>query len=604
MTISKKIFFAANIFFVLFFFGSEVQALTCISCRDLDQSSWSPTTQAECDSLLRLAEGTDYRGIKQFGSATYDCAPPLEEPETTVLCPFTPTVTFGGTGEVSVVGETEGAYNVVAKVRVGSENSSLCPLGTEGEFYLTMQDSSGTERGISSGTFEVGNDLFTTTGVSLDEVMSKLGKNIGDTTNATINVRFPGSSAYPLYRTIFTISAAAAGGPGSPAYQYVSTPPVLEIPIPTLPNFGDFAPVNPEGEAGNRYLSIPWIGQYIGAIYQYIIGVVGILAGIMIMVAGLIWLTAGGSAERIGAAKKYLEGALVGLVISLTSFLVLYAINPALVSFENLKVKYIERVTWDEVDTTAASLAAAAESGGRGPIATSEQCDTTLANCYVTFSAEAQADTGTGPGNIRALEFMRTETGVGHIDPRTTRDKVMAIANQAANCCVILGSCGESNLRINFAAGVPQAIAGQRGIGRGEELKNGLGLSYRGISRHELPAPQKEYLDTMNCDGSIPDCKSSAQIRAVYERLRSEVGGGYPDTWADELVPGDSITIFNANSSVRGGHAAIFMGWSSRAGVANVIQGSPGKVVKRGTLCLKSTCGTPFPFIATFKAQP
>jgi hypothetical protein len=344
------------LFLMLFILTPSANALTCISCDTIggvrvDATSSGPTTHEQCENALyseflsrgevsRYAEGRIY----QFDDEPpADCTIPTGVPAEPTLCPFTPTVTFGGTGEVSVVGETGGAYNVVAKLRVGSENSSLCPLGTAGQFYLTMQDSSGTERGISSGTFEVGADLYTTTGVSLDEVMSKLGKNIGDTTNATINVIFPGSSAYPLYRTIFTISAAAAGGPGSPVYQYVSTPPVLQIPIPTLPNFGDFAPATPEGEVPNRYLSIPWIGQYIGAIYQYIIGVVGILAGIMIMVAGLIWLTAGGSAERIGAARKYLEGALVGLVISLTSFLVLYAINPALVTFENLKVQFIER---------------------------------------------------------------------------------------------------------------------------------------------------------------------------------------------------------------------------------------------------------------------
>jgi len=107
----------------------------------------------------------------------------------------------------------------------------------------------------------------------------------------------------------------------------------------------------------------------------------------------------------------------------------------------------------------------------------------------------------------------------------------------------------------------------------------------------------------MNCDGSIPNCKSGEQIRKVYERLSSEIGGGYPDAWADELQPGDSIVIFNANSSIRGSHAAIFMGWSSRNGVANVIQGSPGKVVKRGTICLKSACGLPFPLTSTFKPE-
>jgi hypothetical protein len=385
-----------------------------------------------------------------------------------------------------------------------------------------------------------------------------------------------------------------------PEWYKVKTPD-LQIPIPGF--LTNLSPATIYGEPGSRYFYIPWIGEYASAIYQYALTIVGILATVVLVWAGVVWLTAAGNAEKIKIAKEYIAGALIGLVLTFGSYLILYTLNPDLVKFDAFKLRVIERVTWDEVDTVAASLAAAED--GRGPIATSEQCDKTLANCSVNFSAEAQADTGTGPGNIRALEFFQKwQTAAASLPPGAARSKVIIIANSAANCCVILGSCGESNLRINFLAGVPEAIAGQRGIGKGEQLKNDLGLSYRGISRHELEKPQKEYLDTINCDGSIPNCSHGAQVRMAYERLRVEVGGGYPDTWAEELQIGDSMTIFNANSSVRGGHAAIFMGWTARDGVANVIQGSPGKVVKRGTLCLKSTCGTPFPFIATFKAEP
>jgi len=207
-------------------------------------------------------------------------------------------------------------------------------------------------------------------------------------------------------------------------------------------------------------------------------------------------------------------------------------------------------------------------------------------------------DAGTGPGNPRALEFMEK---VVPLLSGTTRNKVTQAAEAAANCCVVLGSCGESDLKINKVAGVLEAAP--RGVK--ETLHpSSLGQSTRGISRHELSSTYGEYLKTMNCDGSIPDCKAATQIRIVYEKLKNEVGGGYPDSWADELQPGDSLIIFNANSSGRGGHAAIFMGWSSRAGVANVVQGSPGKIVKRGTLCLKSTCGLPFPLMSTYKPEP
>jgi hypothetical protein len=137
----------------------------------------------------------------------------------------------------------------------------------------------------------------------------------------------------------------APSAPAAPTpEQFVATPPKLEIPIPTLPSLSNFASVTPQGEAPNRFLLIPWISQYIAAIYKYAIGIVGILAGLMIVFAGLIWLTAGGSAERVGTAKKMIGDALVGLVIALTSYLILYAINPSLTSFDSLKIKFIEHV--------------------------------------------------------------------------------------------------------------------------------------------------------------------------------------------------------------------------------------------------------------------
>jgi lysophospholipase L1-like esterase len=105
-----------------------------------------------------------------------------------------------------------------------------------------------------------------------------------------------------------------------------------------------FMSVEPQGEPGSRYLLIPWIGEYIAAMYKYAIGITGVLAGIMIVIAGLIWLTAGGSAERVSTAKSFIEGALVGLVIALTSYVLLYAINPTLTGFDALKVKFVERV--------------------------------------------------------------------------------------------------------------------------------------------------------------------------------------------------------------------------------------------------------------------
>lgn len=72
------------------------------------------------------------------------------------------------------------------------------------------------------------------------------------------------------------------------------------------------------------------LAGYIAAIYKYGVGVVAILAVIVIMWGGLVWLTSGGNTGQIDNAKQWISGAVLGLIIALTSFLILNTINPQL----------------------------------------------------------------------------------------------------------------------------------------------------------------------------------------------------------------------------------------------------------------------------------
>ncbi len=112
--------------------------------------------------------------------------------------------------------------------------------------------------------------------------------------------------------------------------------PNLSIPIDTI-KFT--APQKCGGTNEQPIYCVDWIGQYVVGLYKYAIGVVGILAAVILMVGGIIWITAGGSAGRIGEAKSWIGSALAGLVIALTSYLILYQINPNLVSFKSLRVE-------------------------------------------------------------------------------------------------------------------------------------------------------------------------------------------------------------------------------------------------------------------------
>ena len=72
-------------------------------------------------------------------------------------------------------------------------------------------------------------------------------------------------------------------------------------------------------------------GEYLIYFYHYFVGVAGILAAVMIIYAGFIWITAAGNQQRIENAKSTMNGAAIGLVLTLVSFVLLNTISPNLV---------------------------------------------------------------------------------------------------------------------------------------------------------------------------------------------------------------------------------------------------------------------------------
>ena len=84
------------------------------------------------------------------------------------------------------------------------------------------------------------------------------------------------------------------------------------------------------------------IGKYISAIYKYGIGVVGIIAAVVLMFGGVVWLTAGGNQTRIGEAKAWIGASLSGIVIALTSYMILSTVSPEAVKLRPINVPKVE----------------------------------------------------------------------------------------------------------------------------------------------------------------------------------------------------------------------------------------------------------------------
>jgi hypothetical protein len=138
-----------------------------------------------------------------------------------------------------------------------------------------------------------------------------------------------------------------------------NTEPIFTLPNPTItiPGVSKFvkpptgpcpAEVGPVG-VGQDCIFFPWIGQYLNGIYTFAIYAASVLAAIVLAVAGFIWLTAAGNTTRIEQAKNYASGALLGLVLMLGSYTVLYIVNPDLVTFKSLAVISVKNVPLKQV---------------------------------------------------------------------------------------------------------------------------------------------------------------------------------------------------------------------------------------------------------------
>ncbi|MBU2542392.1 pilin [Patescibacteria group bacterium] len=115
--------------------------------------------------------------------------------------------------------------------------------------------------------------------------------------------------------------------------------PKLQITIPGLSKFSEIVQ---KEEGGSTYIYIPFLGEYMAAIYRYAVIISSIFAVVMIINNGLKWVISGGTPEKVNEAKTRIGQSLVGLLLVVGSYTLLYTINPELVKFNNLRVKTVE----------------------------------------------------------------------------------------------------------------------------------------------------------------------------------------------------------------------------------------------------------------------
>lgn len=76
------------------------------------------------------------------------------------------------------------------------------------------------------------------------------------------------------------------------------------------------------------------LGELITFIFAWSLRLLGITVFVMIFYAGVIWMTAHGDTGQVGDAKKRMTNAVLGAILLLSAYLILYTINPNLVGGE------------------------------------------------------------------------------------------------------------------------------------------------------------------------------------------------------------------------------------------------------------------------------
>ena len=155
--------------------------------------------------------------------------------------------------------------------------------------------------------------------------------------------------------------------------------PELGIKIPEL-NLVDI-PIK-DGQ-----VSIPWLAQYISAVYRYLMGASVIVAIIMVMYGGFRY-TMGAAMGDAKAGKKIITDAIMGLIVLMAGYVILETINPRLVKLSALSPTgpvEDENAVYADRDTDDRDGGGGAGGGGGSPQKVSQNLEglfRAYASCY------------------------------------------------------------------------------------------------------------------------------------------------------------------------------------------------------------------------------
>ncbi len=144
----------------------------------------------------------------------------------------------------------------------------------------------------------------------------------------------------------YTIGNTFYGTTSTPSDTVKEPEPITFTPQVTIPGsvqFGGkvFTINKGQGIEVNGEL----LSKYIALLFNWLIGAIGVIVVAYMAFGGMQWLAAAGSAEGINKAKETIRDSFIGLLLVVSSYTVLYYINPNLVGFDPLKINEVEGIT-------------------------------------------------------------------------------------------------------------------------------------------------------------------------------------------------------------------------------------------------------------------
>ncbi|MDQ7814604.1 MAG: SUMF1/EgtB/PvdO family nonheme iron enzyme [Patescibacteria group bacterium] len=151
--------------------------------------------------------------------------------------------------------------------------------------------------------------------------------------------------------------------PETPPQAEPTITPKLGVPIPGLTFSTGIMPIDGK-------INLPFLSQYISAMYNYVIALSLIAASIVIVYGGFLYIL-GATSKSISSGKEKIAGAIIGLILVFSVMTILKFANPATTTLKVLSVKVVDKQ--DAICSPEAEFERVAKSSQAQP---SEQIET------------------------------------------------------------------------------------------------------------------------------------------------------------------------------------------------------------------------------------